>query len=207
MRAIAPAPPVHRLHKLAAKESLFQILLRQPWWVTLIVAFLVFALAHVIYEPIAPFMAAPFVILCGIIAFKQWRGSAPMDMHERLAALREMDWEEFSALITGIYRKRGYAVHPAGGGGYDFRLTKEGRVALLQCRRWKVNQVGVGPLRELAKAVEREDASLGICIAAGDFSAPAKALRATEPLTLIGGPELAELVGPVRRQTASRPQA
>jgi restriction system protein len=106
-----------------------------------------------------------------------------------------MDWEQFSTLIVEAYRKQGYAVHPTDGAGYDFRLTKDGRVTLLQCRRWKVNQVGAGPLRDLAKAVQREDASHGICIAAGDFSAPARALKAIEPLTLIGGDELVQLVG------------
>ena len=180
---------------MAKQESLFQILLRQPWWVTLIVAFLAFAIARTIHPPIAPFIALPFVVLCAVIAFRQWRGAAPLDAHERLAALREMDWGQFSKLIVEVYRKQGYAVHPVDAAGYDFRLTKDGRVTLLQCRRWKVNQVGAGPLRELAKAIEREDASHGICIAAGDFSAPARALQATEPLTLIGGAELVRLVG------------
>ena len=180
---------------MATKQSLFQILLRQPWWVTLIVAFLVFAITRLIYAPIAPFMAFPFLILGGVIAFKQWRGAAPLDTFERLTALRAMDWDAFSALIADAYRKRGYAVHPATGAGYDFRLTREGRVTLLQCRRWKVNQVGAGPLRELIKAIEREDASHGICISAGEFSKPARELTTTEPLTLIGGVELVALVG------------
>jgi restriction system protein len=191
---------------LAAKESLFQILLRQPWWVTLVVAFLVFAITRLIYPPVAPFAAFPFVVLCGIIAFRQFRGAAPLDAHERLEKLRAMDWDEFSARITHAYRKRGYAVHAASARDYDFRLTKDSRVTLLQCRRWKVNQVGVGPLRELLKAVEREDASHGICIAAGDFSAPARALIATEPVTLIAGAELVALVGSLKTKPGSDPK-
>ena len=180
---------------MASKESLFHILLRQPWWVTLLVAFMVFGITQLVYPPVAPFMALPFFVLGVFIAFKQWRGAGPLDAPERLAALRAMDWDEFSTLVSNAYRKRGYAVHPAGAGGYDFRLTKEGRVTLLQCRRWKVNQVGVGPLRDLVKAVEREDASHGICIAAGEFSAPARVLTRTEPLTLVNGDELVKLLG------------
>ena len=185
------------------KESLFQILLRQPWWVTLVVALLVFTITRLIYPPVAPFTAFPFLVLCGIIAFKQFRGAVPLDAHERLEKLRAMDWDEFSALVTNAYRKRGYAVHPADSRDYDFRLTKDARVTLLQCRRWKVNQVGVGPLRELLKAVAREDASHGICIAAGDFSAPARALTASEPLTLVGGAELVTLVGSLKNKPKS----
>jgi restriction system protein len=188
---------------LAKSESLFQILLRQPWWVSLLVAVAIFAVAQAIFPPVAIFAALPFALLCAFIAYKQWRSGAAVGTGERLGALREMDWERFSTVIADAYRRRGYAVQPAEAAGYDFRVTLTGRVTLLQCRRWKVNQVGVGPLRELALAVEREDASHGICITAGEFSAPARALVATEPITLVNGADLAELVGPIR-STATR---
>src|SRR4051812_30538140 len=89
----------------SSKESLFQILMRQPWWVTLIVAFVAFALPPLISPPVAPFIALPFIVLCAVMAFRQWRGAAPADLHERLAALRAMDWDEFSALVSAAYRK------------------------------------------------------------------------------------------------------
>ena len=183
---------------MAQRESLFQILLRQPWWVTLLVAIGIYALARAIFPPVALFAALPFGVLCAYIAIRQWRSGSMVNATERLDALRAMDWEGFSTLIADAYRKRGYAVHPAQASGYDFRLTQGGRVTLVQCRRWKVNQVGVGPLKELAGAVQREDASHGICITAGEFSAPARALVATEPLSLVHGSELAQLVGPIR---------
>jgi restriction system protein len=189
--------------KLAKSESLFQILLRQPWWITLLVAVAVFGVSHAVFPPVAAFMALPFGLLSAYIAFKQWRSGAPGDAGERLAALRSMDWDEFSSVITGAYRRGGYEVSPAAGPGYDFRLSKGGRVTLLQCRRWKVNQVGVGPLRDLARAVEREEAANGVCVSAGDFSAPARAFIATEPITLLGGGELAALVGAIRESKPS----
>jgi restriction system protein len=188
---------------MSNRESLFQILLRQPWWITLLVAVAVYGVSHAVFPPVALFMALPFGLLCAFIAFKQWRGGPPVDAGERLAALRSMDWEQFSAVIADAYRRRGYGVSPAEGPGYDFRLTKGGRTTLLQCRRWKVNQVGVGPLRDLAQAVDREEAGSGICISAGDFSAPARAFVATEPITMLGGVELAELVGAIRKSEAS----
>jgi restriction system protein len=189
--------------KLAKSESLFQILLRQPWWITLLVAVAVYGVSHAVFPPVALFMALPFGLLCAFIAFKQWRGGAPVDAAERLAALRSMDWEQFSTVIGDAYRRRGYGVSPAQGQGYDFKVTKGGRLTLVQCRRWKVNQVGVGPLRDLARAVDREEAGSGVCISAGDFSAPARAFVATEPITLLEGVELAELVGAVRESKAS----
>ena len=176
-----------------ARETLFAILLRQPWWVTLVVALLVFALARSIYPPVAPFMALPFGAMAIYIAVRQWRSGGSIDAPSRLAQLRAMPWEEFSALITDTYRRQGYTVAESDSQGYDFKLTRDGRITLLQCRRWKVNQVGVGPVRDLVRAVEREGASRGICIAAGDFSEPARKLIATEPVALLSGAELANL--------------
>ena len=187
-----------------ARETLFNILLRQPWWVTLLVAFAMFAVAHAVFPPVAPFMALPFAILGVYIGFRQWRGNAGADAGERLEAIRAMTWEEFSGRVTEAYKRRGYTIDPSNNPAYDFRMTSDGRTTLLQCRRWKVNQVGIGPVRDLANAVSREEASRGICIAAGDFSEPATRLSRTEPVALITGAELVELLGKLKNKKKAR---
>jgi restriction system protein len=180
------------------RETLFHLLLRQPWWITLLVAIAFFWIAHSIFPPIAPFFALPFVLLSAYIGYRQFRGRSPVDAAERLAALRAMSWEEFSATIAEVYRRKGYEVERARDDAYDFVLKQDGRITLLQCRRWKVNQVGIGPVRELADAVSRTDAYKGISIAAGAYSEPARKLTASEPVSVISGLELVELVGKTR---------
>ena len=182
-----------------AKENLFQILLRQPWWITVLVAFAIFWIAYAIHPAIAPFVALPFVVLAIYIAFVQWRRGGPLDEAGTLATLRTMPWETFSGVVADAYRRQGYRVSPVNGRGYDFKLEKDGRVTLLQCRRWKVNQVGAGPVRELADAVDKNEASRGICLAAGEFSAPARTTAAAEPITLVSGRDLVMLVGKVKK--------
>ena len=189
-------------HPHMAQETLFRILSRQPWWVTLLVGFGIYALARVVYEPIAPFMAVPFVALSIYIGYSQWRGGAVVDVGERIVELRAMSWEEFSTAVTDAYRREGYAVAPADKGGYDFKLTKGARVTLLQCRQWKVSQVGAAPVRELAKAIDRDEAYNGICIMCSDFTAPARELATKEPITLVSGRELVELVGGGKKSAA-----
>lgn len=190
-----------------AQDTLFHILQRQPWWVTLLAAILIFWIAYAIFPPIAPFAALPFVALAIYIAVVQWRRGEPGDVGQRLAELRAMSWETFSECVADAYRRQGYNVAPSGGGGYDFKLEKAGRVTLVQCRRWKVNQVGEAPVRDLARAVEQNEASRGICLAAGDFSARARSLAAGEPVTLVSGPELATLLRKQRSAWLRRPQA
>lgn len=187
-----------------AKETLFSILLRQPWWVTLLVALGLFWITYAVFPPVAPFIAVPFLVLAAYIAFRQWRKGAFADASETLSAIRAMRWEEFSELIAASYRRRGYGVSASERPGYDFTVTQGGRVTLIQCRRWKVNQVGVGPVRELARAVEREGAASGICISAGTFSEPARRLVETEPVSVMDGEALAQLVG---TQRLKRPAA
>jgi restriction system protein len=187
-----------------AQQTLFHILRRQPWWISVLVAFVLFWIAHSIFPPIAPFVAAPFVVLAVYIAVVQWRGGAPVDVGARLAELRAMSWETFSAAVADAYRKQGYAVSPSEGAGYDFKLVKGSELLLVQCRRWKVNQVGAAPVRELAVAVDRHEARRGICLAAGEFSAPARAVAASEPVTLLSGLELVELIGTPTKKVPAR---
>jgi hypothetical protein len=184
---------------VANQTTLFQVLARQPWWITILVAFGMFWLAYAVYPPVAPFFALPFVVLGLYIGFKQWRSGVPSDPSARLETLRNMSWEDFSAAVCDAYRRQGYAVTPSREQGYDFTLAKDSRVILLQCRRWKVNQVGAEPVRELARAVDRAQAYRGICLATGAFSVPARRIAAAEPIALVSGSELVMLVRPARK--------
>jgi restriction system protein len=168
--------------------------------VTLIVGAAMFGIAQAAFPPIAPFVALPFLVLAVVIAVRQWRGTSAAEAEERLAALRAMAWEKFSECVADAYRRRGFGVSPAERPGYDLTITKGGHITLVQCRRWKVNQVGVGPVRDLVRAVEREEAERGICISAGSFSDPARELAARERVTLLSGLELAELIGPLEKR-------
>lgn len=178
-----------------AKRSLFSILSEFPWWLSALVAVLLFGIMQLIFPPLAPFIALPFVAVAAYFAYKQLRGKSPIDAGERLAALRDMPWENFSLVISEAYRRQGYAVEASNSAAFDFTLRKNGRITLVQCRRWKVNQVGAGPLRELHEAIVKHDAFNGVCITAGGFSANAREFAAGKPITLLHDAALAELVG------------
>jgi restriction system protein len=193
------ASPYRSAHTSVANQTtLFQMLARQPWWITVLVAFAMFWIAYSVYPPVAPFFALPFVVLAIYIGFRQWRSGVPSDPGEQLEALRSMSWESFSGAVCDAYRKQGYVVTPSRDQGYDFSLAKDGRVTLLQCRRWKVNQVGSEPVRELARAVDRTQAYRGVCLATGEFSSPARKIAASEPLALISGSDLVMLIKPAK---------
>lgn len=186
-----------------ARKTLFNILSRQPWWVSLLVAMAMFALGRLIFPPVAPFVALPFVAIGLYFAWQQMRNLSPATVDARLAAVRAMSWDEFSSRIAEGYRRRGYEVEAARSGAFDFTLRRNARLTLVQCRRWKVSPVGVGPVRELYEALEKQDAFNAICIAAGEFSDAARQFAAGKPIALVSGTELAGLVGKV--DTSRRP--
>ncbi len=182
-----------------AKRSLFSILSEQPWWVSLLVAMSVFAITQLIVPQIAPFIALPFVAVAIYIAWKQLRGTSPINVEERLAALRAMPWENFGLIVSEAYRRRGYEVEASESGSFDFTLRKNGQATLVQCRRWKVNQVGIKPVRELHEALNRHDAFNCVCISTGEFSDSAREFAAGKPITLLTGTALVQLVGTIEK--------
>lgn len=183
---------------MAQSRSIFSLLLKQPWWVSALAGMALFGIAQLAFPPVAPFVALPFVVIALYVGYQQMRTLSPAKAELRLQRLRNLSWDQFSAVIVGTYQRQGYTVEPVNKPDYDYTLTQQGRVTLLQCRRWKVNQLGVGPLEELARAVASAEAYNGICITTGGVSSRAREFVQGKPLTLVTGMALAELVGKLK---------
>jgi restriction system protein len=177
------------------KNSLFAVLLRSPWWISLIVAGGVVAASRlVLSELYALFAAAPFVVIAGYAAWRQLRTPSAAKVAQSLAALRAKPWEEFAAALESAFRRDGYSVHRLDGRDADFELTRAGRISLVSCKRWKVARTGIEPLRELHAARRRREAQDCIYIAAGDVTENAVSFSAQNGIRLLRAAELAQLL-------------
>jgi restriction system protein len=183
-----------------AKRSLFSVLSEQPWWLTLLVAIFIFGAMQLVFPPLAPFVALPFAAVAGYLAWRQMRAGPSVNVEERLAALRAMPWENFSLVVGEAYRRQGYSVESSNSAAFDFQLAKKGQITLVQCRRWKVNQVGDAPVRELVNAMEKQDAFNCVCITAGAFSANARDFARGRPITLLNDAALVELARTIEKK-------
>jgi len=191
-----------------AENSLFAILLRSPWWIAAAIALAVSGLAAVVmpeaYKGAALFAGLPFAVIACVAGYRQARMPSARSVDATLRSLRTLPSQDFAALVENALRLQGYDVGRSGAGGADFEAAKEGRVTLVHCRRWKVAQTGIGPLRELASAARAREANEAIYVATGEVTAQARAFAAEHRIRLLDGPALvAWLPAPLRRTVAS----
>ena len=192
-----------------AENSLFAILLRSSWWISAAIAIGVAALAVAIapeaYRLFAAFAALPFVVIACIAGWKQLRMPSMRRVDDTLASLRAMSSQQLATLVEAALRAQGHAVERSSAPGADFEASKDGRVTLVHCHRFKVAQTGVGPLRELESAMRARDAAAGLYLAAGEVTAQARAFASANRIRLLDGMALVQwLPAAVARASATR---
>jgi restriction system protein len=177
------------------KNSLFAVLLRSPWWASLLVAAgLGSALRLALPDVYAFFAALPFIAIAACAAWRQLRAPSAAKVAQSLEALRARPWDEFAAALESAFRRDGYSVMRLDGRDADLELTRAGRVSLVSCKRWKVARTGIEPLRELHAARRRREAHECIYVAAGEVTENAAAFSAQTGIRLLRGAELAKLL-------------
>lgn len=196
-------------------NDLWDELLTSPWWVSIIVAAVVFifvrwvfpsiagsniflrGLAQGIY-PMAWIFTVPFLLVAGASAFIAYRRSELLDSRTDLESLRALSWLDFERLVGEAYRRQGYVVEEAGGsapdGGIDLMLHRQGTKTIVQCKRWRSAQVGVSLIREFFGVTVSENAARGIFVTTGTYTPDALGFARGKPLELVDGEALAKLV-------------
>lgn len=161
------------------RHSLFGLLLRSPWWVSIMLALAISALLAALIPREYVFFAIvgtfPLFVVGLIAAWRQLR--TPSD-EKRAAALeqaRQMNWEQFQKTLHDSWRIHGVHITAAEHPGADWRIAREGRYTLVHARRWKASVHGLEPLRQLAAAMDAEEIGQGLYIATGgELSPPAQ---------------------------------
>jgi len=189
-------------------NSLFAILLRSPWWMSVALGGALAAIAIAFlpeaYRGVGVLTGLPFFVIGGITGWKEWRAPSTSKIDETLTAVRAMSWPEFSRAIEAAWQREGYRVEALDGGAANFAIARQGRVALVNCKRWKVARTGVEPLSELHAAKDAHNAHECIFVAAGEISDNARAFAVRHRIGIVGGPELARLM-PKSRAGRSAP--
>ena len=183
-----------------AKNSLFAILLRSPWWISALVALGLITIARLLLSPeyfiVGAFSALPFIVIAAIAGWRQLRSPSARRIESTLAAVRAMAWPEFARVIAEGLRRDGYEVRPLTGSGADFEAKKGWRTSLIGCKRWKAARLGVEPLRELQAQREAREAHECLYVILGEISEPARRFAVDHGIRLLYGEELVKLLPP-----------
>jgi restriction system protein len=188
-----------------------------PWWVSLIVAALVFVgatyaftviptgkgVSPVADAPKAGFMLSlPFLLIAVASAVRHWLQRQLLDQQRNLDSIRDLSWQEFETLIGEAFRRQGYSVTQHGGvvpdGGIDLVLQKAGSISLVQCKRWQARQVDITLVRELYDVMTAEGANEAIVVTCGEYTEDAREFATGKPIHLIHGERLLEMIRSVQ---------
>ena len=144
-----------------AKNSLFAMLLRSPWWISLAIALALgaasFALLPEALRVVGALSGLPFVVIAVLALRRQWHLPSTARVAETHAALGALAWPAFASLLEQGFRRDGYAVERSSTAGVDFTLERKGRRLLVCARRWKSARTGLEALRALQAAREAAD--------------------------------------------------
>ena len=180
-----------------APNSLFAILLRSPWWISLAIA-AVFAGAsrallsdaYWLYGAAGGF---PFLVIAAMAAWRQLRAPSAAQIEATVQAVRGMAWREFQAALEQGFRRQGYTVERIEGAA-DLLLRREGRSTLVAARRWKAGNHGVETLEALHAARRAQDAHACAYVALGTLSDAARRFARDHAVQLIDEDALAVLL-------------
>ena len=180
------------------ERSLFSLLLRSPWWVSLLIAggigLLVRLLVPEDWRMFGYTGIGPFAVIAGIALYKQLQRPSAARVDTVLTAVQALSWREFSAALEVAFARDGYGVTRIDLPAAEFEITKTGRVALVSAKRWKAANHGVGPLEELVALRRKRDAVDTIYVSAGALTANAQKYAVSEGMRPINGADLAVLL-------------
>lgn len=180
-----------------SQNSLFAKLTRSPWWASLAVALGVWLAARIFlpeqYGLFSWSLALPFVVTGVIAARRQLQQPTAGRVEATVAAVTAMSWRDFSAHMERAFQREGYAVERTSGAA-DFSLTKDGRVTLVSCKRWKAAGHGLEPLRELEMASDKCGAHKTSYVAIFDLSENARRFARDNGITVVDRAALTKLL-------------
>lgn len=180
-----------------AKNSLFAILLRKPWWIAVSICVAMGAAGMALlperFQLIGALSGLPFGVIGVIAAIRQRHLPSAARIEQTRQAVAGMAWPAFEALLVQAFERDGYSVqrsprNPA----YDFELQRQGRRMLVSARRWKSARTGLETLRALQTARESADVADALVIALADLSDAAVPFATQHGITVWQAAEIAQ---------------
>lgn len=115
----------------------------------------------------------------------------------KLAGLSTLTPEGFEEFVGELFEALGYEVEVVGGSGdegADLRVKKKGLLAIVQCKYFSRGVVGSPELQKFLGTIHHTRSHKGFFVTTRTFSLAAERFVSDNPIELIDGPRLVELV-------------
>jgi restriction system protein len=189
-----------------AQHSLFAILLRSSWWISLAIAVALVAAARALlpaeYWVFGAIGGVPFVVIALIALVTQLRRPGGHRIEATLQSVRAMSWRDFSQTLELAFARDGYAVQRIEGAA-DLAVSRAGRTVLVAAKRWKAARHGVEALAALHAQMRAQGASECTYIALGELSANAQRFARTNGVNVMREDGLAQLLRTMQLPTSA----
>lgn len=180
--------------------------LKFSWWVYLltgVVAYTVLAwwlpatgltrLTGDVATWIAPSLLAVFVLLAALklaALYKLRHQAGTVD----IGAIRKLGWDEFGALVSESFERKGYTVRDSEAKRIDFVMTREGRKYIVDCKYWKSPKVRRPEVEAFFSVMAAVEAEGGFMITTGVFDTDAEDFARGKNIRLIDSDALRDLL-------------
>lgn len=178
------------------KNSLFAVLLRSPWWYSVLIGLAVIGISLVLFSGqyllLGIFGALPFFGIGGFAGYKQSKQPRQKRVVEVAEQARAMPAKAIAEKIASTYVQARYDSNVFKGDAAELELTRGQHKLLLSSKRFKVGNTGIAPLKQLVAAGEKVEATGYLYVALGDISDAARDYAKDNDIELIRAIRLAE---------------
>jgi restriction system protein len=185
------------------KRSVADQLILGPWWINLVLAAIAYVVLGRVMPSLVPLVCFILIAFALISALRSLANRLMLDRQTGINSLRALPWKHFEDLLGEAYRRHGYQVteNLGGGadGGVDLVLRRDGKVTLVQCKRWRRGKpVRVQTVRELYGVMIDRRADAAKLVATTDFTPDAIAFARGKPIELVDSEALLVLLRDVQ---------
>jgi restriction system protein len=178
------------------RNSLFAVLLRSRWWVSLSVGVVLGLIATALlpenYRSVGPLTGAPFFVIAALAAWRQRHAPSAAELARTQEALTQATWPAFADALQAAFERDGWQVERGTREPVDFVLERKGRQMVVAARRWKSARVGLEALRALQAAREAREAPDALLIALGELTDTARPFAAQHRIAVWQASEVAQ---------------
>lgn len=161
-----------------AKSSLFALLLRSPWWYSVLLGLAVIGISLLIaggqYVILGIFGSLPFFGIAGFAGHKQSLKPSQARMLEVVGQARKMPAIQIAHKIAESYVQERFDSTVFKGNAAELELERGNRKYLLSTKRFKAANTGIEPLKQLVAVGENNEVTGFLYLALGEISDAAR---------------------------------